>query len=79
MALSFGGISDGSRSSWLDDDDGGDDLKFGYSEKAKKSEKKFHLKFDAEYSVTSKFKWKIFFQILWPSQNIRTLRGHSRV
>ena len=36
MALSFGGISDGSRSSWLDDDDGGDDLKFIYSEKATK-------------------------------------------
>ena len=47
MALSFGGISDGSRSSWLDDDDGGDDLKFGYSEKATKSQKIFHLKFDA--------------------------------
>ena len=44
MALSFGGISDGSRSSWLDDDDGGDDLKFEYSEKATKSEKNIPLK-----------------------------------
>ena len=41
MALSFGGISDGSRSSWLDDDDGGDDLKFMFSKKAKKIDKIF--------------------------------------
>ena len=26
------------------------------------------------YSITSNFKWKIFFLIMWPSQNIRTLR-----
>ena len=25
------------------------------------------------YSIASNFKWKIFFWILWPSQNIRTL------
>ena len=46
-------------------------LKFGYSEKATKFEKIFHLKFD----ITD---WRqilsgIFFQISWPSQNIRTL------
>ena len=45
--------------------------KFGYSKKATKFEKIFHLKFD----VT---KWRQifsgrFFRILWPSQNIRTL------
>ena len=41
MALSFGGISDGSRSSWLDDDDGGDDLKFMFSKKATKIDEIF--------------------------------------
>ena len=41
-------------------------LKFGYSEKATKFEKIFHLKFDVTYVED-------FFQILWPSQNIRTL------
>ena len=41
MALSFGGISDGSRSSWLDDDDGGDDLKFMFSKKATKNDEIF--------------------------------------
>ena len=39
-------------------------VKFGYSEKA--------TKFRKIYMVTSNFKWKIF-QILWLSQNIRTL------
>ena len=34
-------------------------IKFGYSEKATKFEKIFHLKFDAT-------------QILWPFQNIQT-------
>ena len=38
-----------------------DPLKFGYSEKATKFEKIFKLQVD------------FFFQILWPSQNIRTL------
>ena len=46
-------------------------LKFGYSEMATKFERIFHLKFD----VTQ---WRQilsgrFFQILWSSQNIRTL------
>ena len=46
-------------------------LKFGYSEKATKFEKIFHLKFDAtqKRQIIS----GIFFQILWPSQNIGTL------
>ena len=45
-------------------------LKFGYSEKATKFEKIYHLKFD----VTEQ---RRFFQILWPSQNIWTLqKGH---
>ena len=47
-------------------------VKFGYSEKATKFEKNLPLKI-WRYSVTSNFKWKIFFQILWPFQNIRTL------
>ena len=34
-------------------------VKFGYSEKATKFEKIFHLKFDAVH--TSKLKWEIFF------------------
>ena len=47
-------------------------LKFGYSEKATKFEKIFHLKFDAT-------QWRQilcgrFFQ-MWPSQNIRTLKS----
>ena len=43
-------------------------LKFGYSEKATKFEKIFHLKFDVteQRPILS----GIFFQILWPSQNI---------
>ena len=49
-------------------------VKFEYSEKATKFEKIFHLKCD---SVTSIFKWKIFFQILWPSQNMLTLKGRK--
>ena len=35
-------------------------LKFGYSEKATKFKKYIPLKFDAMYSLTSNFKWKIF-------------------
>ena len=48
-----------------------DTIKFGYSEKATKFEKIFHLKFD----LTEKRQILSgrFFQILWPSQNIRTL------
>ena len=56
MALSFGGISDGSRSSWLDDDDGGDDLKFIYSEKATKFCEMFSLLFFYVVQVKSKLK-----------------------
>jgi hypothetical protein len=48
-------------------------LKFGYSEKATKLEKIFHVKFDVtEYCQILS---RRFFQILWPSQNIRTLTG----
>ena len=47
-------------------------IKFGYSEKATTFEKNIPLRIWF-YSVTSNFKWNIFFQILWPSQNIRTL------
>ena len=46
-------------------------IKFGYSEKATKFEKIFHLKFDVnEYRQILSGR---FFQILWPSQNIRIL------
>ena len=47
-------------------------VKFGYSEKATKFEKNFHLKFDPtqQCQILS----GRFFQILWPSQNIRTLK-----
>ena len=43
-------------------------LKFGYSEKATKFEKIYHLKFDVteQRQILS----GRFFQILWPSQNI---------
>ena len=46
-------------------------LKFGYSEKATQFEKIFHIEFDAtqELQILS----GRFFQILWPSQNIRSL------
>ena len=46
-------------------------LKFGYSEKATKLEKIFHLKFDTteQRQILS----GRFFRILWPSQNIQTL------
>ena len=46
-------------------------LKFGYSEKATKFEKIFHVKFDIteQRQILS----GRFFQILWPSQNIQTL------
>ena len=44
-------------------------LKFGYSEKATKFEKNFYLKFDVTELTSGSF-----FQILWPSQNIRTLK-----
>ena len=46
-------------------------LKFGYSEKATKFEKIFHLKSDdtEQCQILS----ERFFQILWPSQNILTL------
>ena len=45
-------------------------LKFRYSENATKFEKIFHLQFD----ITEKRQILSgrFFQILWPSQNIRT-------
>ena len=45
-------------------------LKLGYSEKATKLEKIFHLKFDVTQQRQS---MEDFFLILWPSQNIRTL------
>ena len=46
-------------------------VKFGYSEKAKKFEKNLPHKFDAtqQRQILS----GRFFQIFWPSQNIRTL------
>ena len=50
-------------------------LKFGYSEKATKFEKIFHTKFDVtEYR---QFFNGYFFQILWPSQNIQTLKNDN--
>ena len=50
-------------------------VKFGYSEKTKKFEKIIHLKFDVtEYHQIIS---RRFFQILWPSQNIRTLNDQS--
>ena len=49
-------------------------LKFGYSEKATKFKKIFHLEFDVtEWHQILRGR---FFQILWPSQNIRTLPLH---
>ena len=45
-------------------------LNFGYSEKATKFEKIFHLEFDA--TQKRQILCGMFFQILWPSQNIRT-------
>ena len=46
-------------------------IKIGYSEKATKFKKIFHLRFDVtEYRQILSGR---FFQILWPSQNIRTL------
>ena len=48
-------------------------LKFRYSEKATKFEKMFHLNFDV---TEQRQKSGRFFQILWPSQNIRTLRSY---
>ena len=47
------------------------DLKLGYSEKATKFGKIFHLKFDA--TQCRQILSGRFYQILWPSQNIRTL------
>ena len=46
-------------------------LKFGYSEKATKFKKIFHLEFDVTewHQILS----GRFFQIFWPPQNIRTL------
>ena len=45
----------------LEENHQGNFVKFGYSEKATKFEKIFHLKFDAtQYSVMSNSKWKIF-------------------
>ena len=52
-------------------------IKFGYSEKATKFEKIFDLRFDPT-------RWRQilsgrFFQILWPSQNIQTLKNVKKV
>ena len=44
-------------------------VKFGYSEQATKFEKISLLKFDSTQILSGRF-----FQTLWPSQNIRTLR-----
>ena len=55
----------------LEENHQGNFVKFGYSEKATKFEKIFHLKFDAtQYRQNLSGR---FFQILWPSQNIRPL------
>ena len=52
-------------------------LKFGYSEKATKFEKIFHINFDVtEYCQILSGR---FFHILWPSQNIRTLKDKSTI
>ena len=52
-------------------------LKFIYSEKATKFLRNLHLTFDYSTSILqyiqSKVRWR-FRKILWPSQNIRTLR-----
>ena len=47
-------------------------VKFRYSEKATRFEKIFHLKFDVtqQRQILS----GRFFRILWPSQNIQTLK-----
>ena len=52
-------------------------LKFGYSEKATKFEKIFHLRF--EVTELRQILSGRFFQILWPSQNIRALKAEARV
>ena len=52
-------------------------LKLGYSEKATKFEKIFYLKFyvtDYRQILSGRF-----FQILWPSQNIRTLISYLQI
>ena len=51
-------------------------IKFGLSKKHTKFEKKIHL--DLTLLSNIKSKWKIFFQILWTSQNIWTLLKVSR-
>ena len=49
-------------------------LKLGYFEKATKFEQIFHLKFDiTEWCQIFSGR---FFQIFWPSQNVRTLSNH---
>ena len=50
-----------------------DQLKFGYSEKATKFEKIFHLKFDVTECEECQNLSGRFFRILWPSQNIPIL------